>query len=248
MLIVNADDLGRTEEDTDNILSCFQRGLVTSASAMVFMADSRRAAILALSAGLEMGLHLNMDQSFSGPDLPPKLAKYHQRVVRYLRRGKWPQVLFNPALSKSFRYAFEAQHEEFCRLFGKEPARIDGHHHMHLCMNMMVDRIIPRGMAVRRNFTFSRGEKNYFNRLYRRLVDAFLVHRYVCTDAFFSIEPVKDLLRQEEIFRLARSRNVEIMVHPGIREQYEHLMSSEYLALIRSVPMGTYAMLNNSPD
>ena len=44
MLIVNADDLGRNITATDNILCCHARRRVSSASAMMFMADSERAA------------------------------------------------------------------------------------------------------------------------------------------------------------------------------------------------------------
>ena len=243
MLIVNADDLGRTREATDNIVTCFRRGRITSSSAMVFMSDSERAAGSAGAVGLESGLHLNLDLPFDGPGLPPRLRDHHGRIVAYLRRGKWNQLLYNPALKKGFRYVFEAQYDEYCRLFGREPVQIDGHDHMHLCMNMVADCIIPRGKRVRRNLTFSRGQRNFVNRLYRQLVDAWLVRRYICSDAFFAIDPVGNLPRQEKIVRLALSRNVELMVHPGLREEYEHLLSPAYEALIQGVPMGTYRML-----
>ena len=248
MLIVNADDLGRTAEVTDNIIACFRRGRITSASAMVFMSDSERAAESAAAVGLESGLHLNLDLPFDGPDLPPQLRDHHGRIAEYLRRGKWEQLLYNPSLKKGFRYVFEAQYDEYCRLFGSEPVQIDGHDHMHLCMNMVADRIIPRGKRVRRNLSFGRGQRNFVNRLYRRMVDAWLVRRYICVDAFFSIEPVWNLRRQERIVRLACSRNVELMVHPGLREEYEHLLSPAYEALIQGVPMGTYRMLSKPLD
>src|SRR5512136_23840 len=132
MLIVNADDLGRTAETTDRILACFARGRITSASAMVFMADSERAAGAAAAAGLETGLHLNLDLPFDWPAVPPPLRDHHGRVVSYLRRAVWSQLVYNPALRRSFRYAFDAQLDEYRRLFGREPAKVDGHDHMHL--------------------------------------------------------------------------------------------------------------------
>ncbi len=43
MIVINADDLGRTEAETEAALSCFNQGRITSTSAMVFMEDSERA-------------------------------------------------------------------------------------------------------------------------------------------------------------------------------------------------------------
>jgi len=45
MLIINADDFGRSWEETDVAHSCIRRGQITSVTAMVFMHDSERAAI-----------------------------------------------------------------------------------------------------------------------------------------------------------------------------------------------------------
>src|SRR5579863_5715924 len=60
LLIINADDWGVNREATDRTLDCVLRKTVSSASAMVFMEDSERAAQLALEAGVDTGLHLNL--------------------------------------------------------------------------------------------------------------------------------------------------------------------------------------------
>ena len=247
MLIVTADDIGRTREATDNSLHCYRLGLITSSSAMVFMSDSERAAESALSAGLESGLHLNLDLPFDTQSLPPRLRHHHQQVVRYLGKWKWTQIIYNPSLRESFRYVFQAQYDEYRRLFGEEPLKIDGHHHMHLSMNMIADRVIPPGIRVRRNFTFGRGEKDLINRFYRKLLDHWLARRYICTDAFFSIEPLQDRSRLKKNIALANSRHVEIMTHPGVQEQYEFLLGPEYRTLIQDIPMGTHRMLSPIP-
>ena len=44
MLIINADDWGRSVAETNAALRCYEEARITSASAMVFMADSERAA------------------------------------------------------------------------------------------------------------------------------------------------------------------------------------------------------------
>ena len=52
---INADDWGRDDRTTDRILECFQRRVLSSASGMVFMEDSERAANIAQDQGLDIG-------------------------------------------------------------------------------------------------------------------------------------------------------------------------------------------------
>jgi predicted glycoside hydrolase/deacetylase ChbG (UPF0249 family) len=243
MLIINADDFGRNQLATDSAIACHGKNRITSASAMVFMSDSHRAAGLAVCAGLETGLHLNLTLPLDGPNIAPGVKEHQLTIAKYLTRGKWAQVLYNPFLHNSLEYTFKVQYEEHRRLFGKEPAQIDGHSHMHLCMNMIFGRIVPPGMRVRRSFTFHQGQKSFFNRFYRLQIDKFLRARYRCTDSFFSIEPVSDPVRLERILRSANSSIVELMVHPADADQYEYLMSPGFWDLIRNVPKGTYGRM-----
>jgi len=240
MLIINADDLGRNAEATDAALECLRYESITSASAMVFMADSRRAAEQATHVGLDTGLHLNLTLPLDGREVPPPVKDRQLAIARYLGRGKWPQVVYNPLLRRSLTDTFRAQVEEYGRLFGQEPTKIDGHSHMHLCMNMVIGRIIPSGSRVRRTFTFRRGEKSPWNRLYRHWLDHWVVRRYRTTDAFFSIEPISDRGRVARIVLSARSSHVELMVHPADAAQRAYMMSREFLDLIRDVPKGSF--------
>lgn len=243
MLIVNADDFGSSELATNNILTCYKNNRITSVSAMMFMADSERSADLALEYNLTVGLHLNFTHKFDGCAGPERLSEYQQRIALFLSKGKFPFLLYNPFLKAQFDYVYKAQYDEFTRLYNKEPIHIDGHCHMHLCMNMIIDKIIPEGFKIRRNFTFTCFEKNPLNILYRYLVDKWLVHRYICTDFFFSISPVTQLLRLREIINLAKLSNVELMVHPEKSEEYTFLLCEEFLQLTSGISMGTYAAL-----
>ncbi|HSS97246.1 MAG TPA: ChbG/HpnK family deacetylase, partial [Terriglobales bacterium] len=171
MLIINADDWGRSAPETDAALNCFQARRITTASAMVYMADSKRAAELAGESALNIGLHLNFSERFTAPECPDKLQRHHARVVRFLKGNKYGQVLYNPFLVNAFTYSFRAQWDEFLRLYGKPPAHVDGHHHMHLCANVLFSRLIPDGIRVRRNFSFWPGEKSWLNRFYRQAID-----------------------------------------------------------------------------
>jgi len=243
MIIINADDLGRNKISTDNSLICFKNNRITSASAMVFMADSQRAAELALENGLNTGLHLNFTLKFDGDSISSKLLERQQCIVSFLRRSKYRPIFYNPFLKRDFEYVYNAQYEDYVRLYNKIPSHIDGHHHMHLCTNMIIDRLISEGSKVRRSFTFSAGEKMFLNRFYRNIVDSLLKSRYTCTDLFFCFSQNQSTERLLYIVMLAKYQIVEVMVHPERKKEFECLMSNEYFNLISLVQTGNYSML-----
>src|SRR5205085_10113754 len=127
MLIINADDWGRSVVETDAALRCYKAERITSVSAMVFMKDSARAAALAKEHNIDTGLHLNFTEPFSGGSNADPLSDYHDRIVGFLRSNKYAQLLYNPLLRKAFSYSCRAQIDEFVRLFGTRPSHIDGH-------------------------------------------------------------------------------------------------------------------------
>lgn len=231
MLYVNADDFGWTKDITNRILRCYRQRKIHAASAMTFMKDSERAADLARQNGLPVGLHLNFTQDFTGETVTSTLRDHHRPVAAYLKARKINQILFNPFLRHSFDYVFRAQWEEFHRLYEKDPTRIDGHHHMHLCMNMLASGKLPKGIKIRRNFTFRPGEKDLLNLLYRYLVDRWLTSRFLCTDFFYSMAPINQGILKRLVL-MSKSSDVELMVHPGVKEEYLYLLSLEWASLI----------------
>jgi chitin disaccharide deacetylase len=228
-VIINADDWGRDQENTDKIRDCVKARTISSVSAMVFMEDSARASDIAREGGIDTGIHLNLTTPFSGGCCPSGLMEHQRKVATYLRRHRLAQAVYNPLLSSSFEYVVSAQITEYQRLYGAAPRRIDGHHHMHLCANVLGGKLLTRGAIVRRNFSFWSGEKNLGNRLYRRVVDGVLARRYRVTDFFFSLAPLEPFERLRQIFRLACSHVVEIETHPVNLEEYRFL-TSERLA------------------
>jgi chitin disaccharide deacetylase len=223
-LIVNADDWGRDRLTTDRTRECCAVGAVSSVSAMVFMEDSERAAAVAQEDGIEVGLHVNFTTTFSGRTVPDGLAEHQRRVAGHLLRHRLAQVVFHPALTSSFEYVVKKQFEEFHRLYGTAPDKIDGHHHMHLCSNVLLQKLIPRGTMVRRSFSFELGEKSLANHLYRRMVDRFLARHHYLTDYFFSLPPLVPESRLRRIFSLACSSTVEVETHPANPEEHSYLI------------------------
>ena len=232
MLIINADDFGRSAPETDVAVKCYQDGRITSVSTMVFMADSERAAELVKESQLDVGLHLNLTEQLKSERTPATLGNYHNKIAGFLTRNRYSQVLYNPLLRRAFAYSYEAQVEEFTRLFGRRPLRVDGHHHMHLCANVLLGNLIPAGMNVRRNFSFRPGEKSWLNRAYRRVVDRGLARKFRLTDYFFDLTQCIQEKRLDRVVALAKSSNVELMTHPILQLESRYLMSDEFSTML----------------
>jgi hypothetical protein len=226
-VIINADDWGRTVETTDRTLDCVRAGAVSSVSAMVFMADSARSAVLAKDNGVDTGLHLNFTTVLDAPGCPANLRKHQERLGRFLLLQRYTRVLYHPGLAASFQYVVAAQLEEYEKLYGCAPRRIDGHHHMHLCANVMYGKLMPEGTIVRRNHSFQPGEKSVVNRIYRGWLDRQLARRHRMVDGFFILPPVEPQDRLVGIFALAERSIIEIETHPIDDEDYFYLMGDE---------------------
>jgi len=246
-LIINADDWGRNPGTSDAILDCAVRGTVSSVSAMVFMEDSERAAAIARERKIDAGLHLNFTAPFSGRGCPSHLVERQQEVARHLPRRGIARAVFYPRLIRSFEYLVAAQLDEFNRLYGVTPARIDGHHHMHLCANVLFGGLLPPGTVVRRNFSFQPGEKNLLNRLYRQVVDRILARRHRLVDFFFTLLPLEPTGRLEQIFSLAHRFVVEIETHPANPEEHQFLAGGEIFRRVGDLPIAPrFAVLRPS--
>lgn len=158
-IIVNADDWGRDVDTTNRCVDCALHGAVSSVSAMVFMEDSERAAVLAGQHRVAAGLHLNLTTSFSAPQCPSRLIDHQQKLARFLRSSRFAPVMYHPGLAASFEYVVRAQLEEFERLYGAPASRVDGHHHMHLCSNIFFRTCCPRAKSFVGIFHFDQERK-----------------------------------------------------------------------------------------
>lgn len=227
LLIINADDWGRDADTTDRMYECLVHKTVSSVSAMVFMEDSERAAAIAHERKIDAGLHLNFTTQFSGGSCPKGLAEHQQKIAGYLLRRRFNSAVFHPGLARSFEYAVKAQLDEFFRLYGAPPDRIDGHHHMHLCSNVLLGGLLPVGTLVRRNFSFQSGEKSLVNRLYRKAIDSRLARRHRMVDFLFSLPPFEPQERLKRICSFARQFIVEVETHPINAEEYRFLKGDE---------------------
>lgn len=128
LLIVNADDLGRSAGVTEGILQAHHQGIVTSTTTMVNLPDAeasvRRARCEAPRLGLGIHLNLTAGPSLLAPELVPTLVGGDgwfcsiRRVVRRLEDLDVGEV----------RAEMTAQIERF-RSWRLEPTHLDCHHH-----------------------------------------------------------------------------------------------------------------------
>ncbi|MFL6499671.1 MAG: ChbG/HpnK family deacetylase [Candidatus Udaeobacter sp.] len=246
MLTVNADDFGRCVLATDRTMTCLAANRVNSVSAMVFMEDSERAAGLALASGLNVGLHINFTEAFTDSNIPRSLRHSQERLGRFLRGNKYALVIYNPFLRSAFREVFAAQFEEFVRLYSRVPSRLDGHQHMHLCTNIVLERLFAAGARVRRNLSFAAGEKSFVNRYYRRLVDRALAKRYHIGDFLFSLSQQCSISQLRRVAELAESYDVELVAHPQVNAEFDTLLSDEFATSISTA--NTESSIPARPD
>jgi predicted glycoside hydrolase/deacetylase ChbG (UPF0249 family) len=227
--IVNADDWGRDTENTSRALDCILHGAVSSVSAMVFMQDSEHAALLAQQHNIDTGLHLNLTTPFSAPYCSSRLIECQSQIARFLCSNRLAQVIYHPFLASAFEYVVRMQLDEYERIYGVPAGRIDGHHHMHLCANVLFQKLLPKGTILRRNFTFAPGEKIWINLLYRHWQDRILLRKHHATDYFFALAPLDNIGRMHRIAKLAGRFSIEIETHPVNADEYRYLLSGELL-------------------
>jgi len=127
LMIVNADDLGRTAGINAGIFEAHSNGLVTSATLMVaYPAAEEAAARLDDYPDLGVGLHVALTGSprlLPAADLPSLTDASGSIPAK-------PEGFLEPAVEEVLREA-RAQLDRFHELTGRLPTHLDSHHHSH---------------------------------------------------------------------------------------------------------------------
>ncbi|MBI4870263.1 MAG: ChbG/HpnK family deacetylase [Candidatus Riflebacteria bacterium] len=116
VLIVNADDFGRSENVNAGVIVAHEEGIVTSASLMVrWPAASRAAAYARKRPQLSVGLHVD-------------LAEW------VYREGGWSSLYTVAPLEDPGALEVEVARQlaAFRELLGRDPSHLDSHQHLHL--------------------------------------------------------------------------------------------------------------------
>jgi predicted glycoside hydrolase/deacetylase ChbG (UPF0249 family) len=243
LLIVNADDLGLATADTDAIMDCFRSGAISSSTALVWMRDSDRAADLARSEGIPTGLHLNLIEPYTAPDVPDRVAATQRRVIERLRASGVGPQLYHPGWAQDFGRCIGDQLSRFHELYGRAPTHIDGHRHMHLVLNALLSRSLGPVRRCRRPVNRTPVESAGHKRLARRGLSLLVRLRFTTTDVCFSVRSLHPALGgsglDAELMRAGRG-SVELFVHPGYRDELPLLRSEEWRARLAAHRLGSF--------
>jgi predicted glycoside hydrolase/deacetylase ChbG (UPF0249 family) len=247
LLIVNADDYGIDRPTSDAILACLASGSITSATAMVWMEDSRRAAgeFPLGGGGAGLGLHLNLIEPYTADDVPPTARERQASLAAYFRSFPLALWLYNPATARRVNDCIADQLDAFRELYRREPTHVDGHQHVHLCPTALASRSLRSVPKLRPSFTFQHGEKPFPNRAYREALNALIRRRYVTPRWFVSVRSVGRELggAGEERLRGTERLSAEVMTHPGWDDEFRYLGSDAWRAELERASLGTYAEL-----
>lgn len=253
LLVVNADDWGGFREGTDAIESCFAIGAISSTSAMIHMADSRRAAELARERERPTGLHLNLTQPYDAPAIPAPVRERQLRLCTHfssLARRRWT-LSPNPRTHRLIADGIRDQLQEFRERYECEPTHVDSHHHVHVCPDVFLSRALVRGTRVRQALSFApgareRGVKGFATGMARTAKQRLLASRYLTTERFWCAAELSDGDGAVPIARAAAyaaTHSIEIMVHPSFESDIAVLRSGPWLRALHEAPLGSYAAL-----
>jgi predicted glycoside hydrolase/deacetylase ChbG (UPF0249 family) len=241
LLIINADDWGGERAKTAAIARAFAAGAVSSASAMVYMEDSDRAAEEDAVTAMPLGLHLNLTQALS-PRAPEAVRSRHERMRSHfgpLRRRRWT---LNPRAVPIVRDALADQLERFRALYAREPDHIDGHEHVHVCPDVLL--ALPPGTRVRSPRTPWPSS--------RLATSAVIVKRGLLsarglrtTRRFYSLDDLGPARGDglEHVLAEARNVSVEVACHPGQAQDDALLESAIWQQEVASFDLGSFADL-----
>ena len=234
MLIVNADDFGASTSTSDPVVDLFEEGVISSASAMVRMRDSARAASLARERAMPTGLHLNLTLPFDEPAVPGDVRERQLRVTEVLGSESWREDRDETPPGRLLEDVISDQLECFRASFG-EPSHLDGHHHIHI--HPAVLEHLPRDLPIRPILSVpSRAEARPGRR------ERGIRRRFRSPDLCFAFEHVHPALGGAGLKALepAQERTLEIMTHPQRKPEQQALLSPEWRDVLSTLTVGSY--------
>jgi predicted glycoside hydrolase/deacetylase ChbG (UPF0249 family) len=234
VLIVNADDFGASPSTSDPIVDLFDEGVISSASAMVRMRDSARAASLARERAIPTGLHLNLTLPFDEAAVPGDVRERQLRVTEVLGSESWREDRGQTPPRRLLQDVISDQLECFRASFG-EPSHLDGHHHIHI--HPAVLECLPRELPIRPILSVpSQAEARPSRR------ERGLHRRFRSPELCFAFEHVHPSVGGIGLDALepARGRTLEIMTHPQRKPERAALMSAEWRTALSVLTLGSY--------
>lgn len=226
-IIVNADDLGRSEAVNEATFALMQRGLVTSATIIATgSALSDVAKRYKDFPHCSFGVHLFLDEFKPVTDL----SEFHEILDSDGRLKEDARTFtFHKALRKALLKEWEAQVERV-RSVGIPVSHLDSHHHVHTLPAMfgtfkaLQRRTGLRKVRVSLNCYLQSvsplhlAKKQLFNFALRHYVPSITTRHFVNFGIFHA------LLSHN---KLPKTSSIEVMVHPGAETYMKTSVESE---------------------
>jgi predicted glycoside hydrolase/deacetylase ChbG (UPF0249 family) len=243
MLIVNADDLGASRASTDAIIAAYDEGLITSASAMVWMWDGPRAARLARERQIPVGMHLNLTLPFRDLAAPANVRDLQGELTLEFDARSGSSDAKPPLIPDDrIATAIADQLAAFRALFG-EPTHLDGHHHVHLHPSVLA--CLPPELPIRPPL---RRPAHLATAPTRR--DRLLRMMFQTIDGCVDIQHIHPALGGADLRWLDYSRRhtLEVMVHPQAESEQRALRTHEWKEALSALTLGSYADVRFDDD
>ena len=225
LLVVNADDFGRSTAINQGIIEGHQKGIVTSASLMTNREGFDEAVRLAkANPKLGIGLHLDLDHYFEVEHGVGRLLKYKDASLPLQTIAKDTEEQIKKVIATKLPVT-----------------HVDGHHHVHLRPELFA---MVAALTAKHKIKVIRHFKGFYQGLYDGLPTEWtreVAARFGLTmvDTFFAgWEPVVSSLPGYHYFDPSESFKAgELMVHPGKGEPWrekelEHCTSAKTRALL----------------
>lgn len=216
-IIVNADDLGISEDVNEAIAECFRIRFITSTTLMVNMDYADEGVELARKYGWHerVGLHLNLT---SGSPLTEDIKKYRcfcgsdGRFNAAFAKKTFSRLHLSREEIAAARKEADAQIRKYLE-YGLPDRHIDSHHHVHTdssiwkAIEPLIGAYGMRSVRISRNLY---GRMNALKRLYKRSYNRRLRALPVMTADYFG--SFRDFTTYGD--RIHDKALVEIMIHP----------------------------------
>lgn len=203
LVIVNADDLGRTPGIDEGIFQAHREGIVSSATLMVgFPAAAAAAAAWADLPELGVGLHVTL----TGGEPPTLPAGRVPSLVD--ADGNLPRKPDGLGGARPAEVLAEVRHQlaRFRELAGRLPTHLDSHHHAHR-LPVVLDALIEVAREHRLPV------RNASPNVAARLAGARVATTDAFVERFFGAEATLETLL--DVLRHAGDGSTEVMCHPA---------------------------------
>ena len=233
MLIVNADDFGKSVEVNKAILECFNKGYINRTTIMVNMPYAEDAAMIAKEYGLmdKVGLHINLTEGSPLTDGIKHNSDFCDVTGKFTAafyRSKKKRLHMDAESVSDIQDEIKAQIDKYHEL-GFSLNHIDSHHHVHT--NFPVYKAL-KALSEEYSFSSVRLSRNLYkggsllNRIYKKIYNNKI--KRICdytTDYFGSFKDVVDYFATQsdaevvdsataKVGEFCMEHDLEIMVHP----------------------------------